>query len=106
MKEIVFMGSSLDDLRAFPLEARQRAGYQLHRIQNDLPPDDWRPMRSVGPGAREFRITLRGAFRVIYVMAHADRLFVLNAFEKKSRKTPTAEIEKARRRLRNINNVR
>jgi phage-related protein len=43
-KPIEFRGSSLDDLRTFPLTAGREAGYQLDRVQNGYEPDDWKPM--------------------------------------------------------------
>jgi len=55
-KPVVFVGSSLQDLRAFPLAARREAGHQLDRIQNGLAPGDFKPMPSVGSGALEIRI--------------------------------------------------
>jgi phage-related protein len=44
VKDVEFVGSSDDDLRDFPLVARQRAGYQLHLVQNGQNPSDWKPM--------------------------------------------------------------
>ena len=102
MKIIRFVGASLSDLRDFPKAARQRAGYQLHRAQNGLEPDDWKPMRTVGPGVREIRITAGGAFRVIYLAAIGDAVYVLHAFEKKSRKTAKADMAVARRRYKDL----
>ena len=55
-KPICFVGSSLDDLRAFPQSARRAAGYQLDRVQLGLEPDDWKPMKGVGGGVSEIRI--------------------------------------------------
>jgi phage-related protein len=49
-KPFEFVDSSLGDLRAFPLVARRRAGYELARVQLGLDPDDWKPMPSIGPG--------------------------------------------------------
>jgi phage-related protein len=63
-----FRGSSLDDLRAFPLEARREAGHQIDQVQNGQDPDDWKPMNTVGQGLKEIRIRdATGAFRVIYI---------------------------------------
>ena len=67
-KEIRWVGSSYDDLLAFPEEPRRQAGFQLEKIQASLDPDDWKPMNAVGPGVREIRIRdATGAFRVLYV---------------------------------------
>jgi phage-related protein len=50
MKPLNFVGSSLDDLRNFPDEARRAAGFELRAVQNGVDPSDWKPMRVVGPG--------------------------------------------------------
>ena len=101
MKPIAFLGTSLDDLRGFPTDARQQAGYQLYRVQRGIDPDDWRPMRSIGAGVREIRVRDRsGAFRIIYVATIADAIYVLHAFQKKTRQTARQEIELATSRLR------
>lgn len=62
-KEIEWLGSSKEDLRDFPPVARQRAGYQLEVLQDGDEPDDWKPMKTVGPGVQEIRIKCEdGAF--------------------------------------------
>jgi phage-related protein len=53
MKTIQFLGSSLDDLRNFPDEARRAAGFELRAVQAGLPPSDWKPMRLIGEGVNE-----------------------------------------------------
>ena len=60
MKPLKFIGSSLDDLRNFPHEARRDAGFQLHSVQNGLDPKDWKRMETVGAGAKEIRIHVQG----------------------------------------------
>jgi len=56
MKKISFLGDSLTRLRDFPDDARSESGHQLSEIQNGLDPDDWKPMKTIGPGGREIRI--------------------------------------------------
>jgi phage-related protein len=103
VKPIRFLGDSLDVLRKFPLEARQTAGYQLYRIERGLDPDDWRPMPSIGAGAREVRVrTATGSFRVMYVANFADAIYVLHAFQKKTRRTPKRDLDLAASRLREV----
>ena len=60
-------GASLDDLRAFPQDARQEAGHQLGRIQQGLLPTDWKPMTQLGPGVIELRFHTRVEHRVFYI---------------------------------------
>ena len=81
-------------------EARQRAGRQLARVQDGLEPDDWKPMPSVGIGAREIRVHARGEYRIIYVARFAESIYVLHAFQKKAQRTPQRDINVARARFR------
>lgn len=88
MKALKFLGSALDDLRAFPDQARREAGSQLDRVQQGLVPSDWKPMATVGKGVEEIRIRDdAGAFRVIYIARLADAVHVLHCFRKKTQKT-------------------
>ena len=105
-KDVVFIGSSLRDLRAFPDSARREAGYQLDRIQQGFDPTDWKPMIAVGTGVREIRINAEGAFRVIYVAKFDEAVYVLHAFEKKTRKTSRQAIDLAKRRYQALINAR
>jgi len=72
----------------------------LDRAQRGLDPDDWRPMPSIGAGAREIRVRERaGAFRVIYVATFADAVYVLHAFRKKTRQAAKRDVDLAASRL-------
>ena len=97
-KPVAWLGSALADIRAFPKDARQDAGFALDRIQQGLVPADWKPMADVGPGVKEIRIRSGGQFRVLYVAKFAEAVYVLHAFEKKTRKTAQRDIDIARRR--------
>lgn len=98
MKELRFVGTSLQDLSRFPDEARRAAGFELWQVQNGLDPSDWKPMSSIGVGVREIRIHLGGEWRVIYVAKFAQAIYVLHAFGKKTQRTPQADIELAAKR--------
>ena len=56
MKDIEFVGRSLEEIRDFPVDAKREAGYQLDRVHRGLEPTDWKPMTSIGQGVREIRI--------------------------------------------------
>ena len=102
VKELKFVGSSLDDLRNFPEEARRIAGFELRAVQNGLEPQDWKPMRSIGSGVKEMRIHVLGEWRIVYVAKLADAMYVLHAFQKKSQKTNRNDIELVRKRFKEI----
>jgi phage-related protein len=101
-KPLHWLGSSLDDLRAFPEAARRSAGFELRRLQQGLKPTDWKPMAAVGTGVEEIRIHATGAHRVLYVARFEEAVYVLHGFEKKTRRAPKREIEAARSRLREL----
>ena len=102
MKSLRFIGSSLDDLRNFPDEARRAAGFELRAVQNGLEPSDWKPMQVIGPGVKEIRIHVLGEWRIIYVAKVRDAVYVLHSFQKKTRKTSRHHIDLARQRYRQI----
>lgn len=102
MKPLRFVGSSLDDLRDFPAEARRQVGFELYAVQRGLEPSDWRPMPEVGPGVREIRVHVLGEWRVLYVARIAEAIYVLHAFRKKTQKTRREDVELAQQRYRQI----
>ena len=58
-------------------------------------------MPSIGAGVREIRVRERaGAFRVIYVASFANAVYVLHAFQKKTRQTARRDLDLAASRLR------
>jgi phage-related protein len=102
VKDVRFCGCSLDLIRGFPKEAKRDAGYQMHRVQHGLEPTDWKPMPSIGSGVREIRIMHEGQYRVIYVTKFKDAIYVLHAFQKKTRKTRKQDIDAAKQVLRQL----
>jgi phage-related protein len=57
---------------------------------------------SVGAGVREIRIQVGTAHRVFYVARFAEGVYVLHAFEKRTRKTAKGDIELARERYKDL----
>jgi phage-related protein len=102
MKDLEFIGSSQDDLKSFPAEARRDAGFQLHFVQMGQEPADWKPMTSVGSGVMEIRIHREGEWRIVYVAKFKNTVSVLHAFEKKTKKTRKADIDLARERYKEV----
>ncbi len=103
MKPVRFLGNSRRVLRAFPTSARQTAGYQLERIQMGMSAEDFKPMPSIGKGVEEIRIRDEsGAYRVVYTARLAEAVYVIHAFQKKTRATSQGDIEIARERFRQL----
>jgi phage-related protein len=102
LKPIVWMGDSLDVIRGFSMAGRQRAGFELGRVQAGQEPTDWKPMPTVGPGVREVRVHAENEYRVLYVASFRRCVYVLHAFAKKSGRTSKADLETGKNRLRHV----
>lgn len=102
MKPLFWAGSTLEDLRAFPDDARRLAGHELHLIQQGLEPDDWKAMVGLGPGVYELRIRTALEHRVFYVAKFAEGVYVLHAFQKKTQQTAQRDLELTRERYREV----
>ena len=65
-----------------------------------------KPMRGLGSGVFEIAMAFRGdAFRVVYSVQLADEVWVIHAFQKKSKqgiKTPKHEIDLVKDRLKTL----
>jgi phage-related protein len=98
-KPIDWRGSSLDDLRSFPDDAKSAAGFQLRKLQEGEEPDKYKPMPQVGLGAYEIIVdTASGWFRVVYVAKFAEAIYVLHSFQKNTNRTSKHDLDLAKRR--------
>ena len=69
-------------------------------MQRDEQPDDFKPVSAVGRGVEEIRVADEsGAYRVVYVARHAEAVYVLHAFQKKTQATSKRDIDTARKRF-------
>jgi len=103
MKPTRFLVTARRDLAAFPESARRQVGYDLFMVQVGREPADFKPLPTVGAGAYEIRTRdAAGAFRVVYVAKFEEAVYVLHAFQKKTRKTSQEDIDLARKRYRLI----
>jgi phage-related protein len=105
-KPLYWLGSSLEDVRAFPKEARRAAGHQLDLVQHGLEARDWKPMPTVGAGVCEIRVHAGNEYRVFYIAKLAEGVYVLHAFEKRTRQTRQVDIDLARKRLGDLRRLR
>ena len=84
------------------MDARRLAGHFLHLVQQGLEPPDWKQMASVGRGVYEIRIHTHVEHRVFYLVKFSEGIYVLHAFQKKTRTTSASDIDLARRRLKQL----
>jgi phage-related protein len=99
-----FIGTSRDDLSEFPTEVKYCIGFALRTAQNGGKHPDAKPLKGFkGAGVLEIVSDFDGnTFRAVYTVKIKGVIYVLHAFQKKSKKgiaTPKAELEKIKRRL-------
>lgn len=103
-KPVEWMGTSLRDLRRFPKGVRTVFGQALFDAQTGLKHPAAKPLKGFG-GAGVLEVVedeSGNTYRAVYTVKFAGIVYVLHAFQKKSKsgiKTPSEEIEKVRRRL-------
>ena len=105
-KNLIWVGSSREDLRDLPEAARRQMGFDLREVQLGGLPDDWKPMATVGPGVIEIRVRAGGAFRLMYIAKFTEAVYVLHVFQKKSQKTSLLDLAVARARLAAVRRAR
>jgi phage-related protein len=101
LKPLIWVGSSRKD---FPDPVKDGMGYALYVAQLGGKHDDAKPLKGFGgAGVVEIVSAFHGdAFRTMYTVQLAGAVYVLHAFQKKSktgRATPQSEMELVRQRL-------
>lgn len=103
LKPVRWVGSSNADLKRFPDPVRRRIGFAIHQAQAGLRHRDAKPLKGFGPGVLEIAARHAGdTFRAVYAVRFEAAVYVLHAFQKKSRRgarTPKPEIDLVARRL-------
>jgi phage-related protein len=104
MKPTHFIGSSLADLKTFPLDVLKDVGFALHQAENGEKSHHATPLVGFnGAGVLEIVSNSDGnTYRAVYTVRLSEAVFVLHCFQKKSKAgiaTPAKEIELVRKRL-------
>jgi phage-related protein len=100
-----FIASSRDDLSALPLQVKRTFGFAIRAAQRGGTHPDAKPLKGFGSaGVVEIVESFQGdAYRAIYTVKFAGMIYVLHAFQKKSkrgRKTDKKDVDLIRSRLR------
>ena len=106
MKIIRWLGNSLETVKSYTSDTREKVGRELRRVQAGVQPTDWKPMASIGLGVQEIRIHGDGEYRVIYIAKFAEAVYVLHSFQKKTQTTAPRDIALATKRYRALANER
>lgn len=101
-KELVWVGSSLDDLLSLPPTVRRNIGFALSGVQQGEFPHNAKPLKGLA-GVQEIRVNFgKDAYRAVYAINLGEKIYVLHVFQKKSKKgseTPKQDMEMIRTRL-------
>ena len=110
LKPVIWVGTSLRDLREFPATVQDLMGYALYVAQRGGKHQDAKVLSGFGgSGVLEVIKDYRGdTFRAVYALKYAGTVYVLHAFQKKSksgRQTPRRDIELIKQRLREAEQI-
>lgn len=94
---VVWLGDSKRNVREFPDGARKLLGDELQLIQFGGMPKDAKPFKGIGRGVVEIAVRYASdAYRVVLALQTGNRIYVLHAFQKKSKRgiaTPKRDVD-------------
>jgi|SRR5580700_8252317 phage-related protein len=102
VRPVVWLGNSRSNLRKFPKPVRVDMGSALFAAQCGEKAKHAKPFKAVGGGVMEIVDRHnKGAYRLVYAVQIGECLYVLHAFQKKSKSgiaTPQSDVALIRRR--------
>ena len=97
LRPVVWLGNAKKNIQAFPKEAQKLVGDELRLIQSGAMPADTKPFVGVGSGVLEIAVRhAKNAYRVVVAVQIGDKIYILHAFQKKSRsgiRTPLKDVD-------------
>ena len=106
-KDIIWVGDSKDSLRSFPEDVKDVMGFALRQAQQGGKHPAAKPLKGFkGAGVLEIVEDHDGdTYRAVYTVRFKGRVYVLHAFQKKSKKgiqTPQPVIDLIKDRLKRV----
>ncbi len=102
LQPLVWMGDSRRNIQGFPEGAQKLMGDELQLIQFGGMPRDAKLFKGAGSGIIEIALRYeRNAYRSVVAVQLGERIYVLHAFQKKSKKgiaTPKKDVEMIKQR--------
>ena len=103
-RPVIWVGSSRRDLRGFPREVRREIGQALYAAQQGETDPAAKPLKGFGGGSVLEVVADQegGTWRTVYTVRYREAIYVLHAFQKKSKRgiaTPKKDLDLIRRRL-------
>ncbi len=108
LRPIIWIGSSLKDLKNFPEDVQDEIGYILYLVQSGEHHHNIKSLKGFS-GVMEIRSDYdKDTYRAIYATKLGEEIYVLHTFKKKSKKgikTPKEEIEVIRQRFKKAQDI-
>lgn len=105
-RPVSWIRAALKEFECFPEDVRSICLTALTIAADGGKADIAKPMRGMGAGVFEIALPFRGdGFRVVYAVQLAEEIWVVHAFQKKSKrgiKTPKHEIDLIKDRLKRL----
>ncbi len=96
-RPLVWLGDSKKNIQSFPKGAQKLLGNELQLVQFGGMPKDAKPLKGIGSGVIELALRYASdAYRVVTALQLGARIYVLHAFQKKSKKgseTPKRDVD-------------
>ena len=104
VRSVIWLGDSRKRVKDFPPEVRRSLGSALYDAQTGDKAPSAKPFQGIGSGVFEIALRFKtDAYRAVYAVQIGEQVYVLHAFQKKSKsgiKTPPQDIEIIKRRYR------
>ncbi|MCL4229319.1 type II toxin-antitoxin system RelE/ParE family toxin [Candidatus Dependentiae bacterium] len=109
-KELIWVGSSKNDLKDCPEDIKDEMGYALRKVQQGEQPNNAKVLKGFGSAGVLEIISCdeSGTYRTVYTVKMAEVVFVLHIFQKKSKqgiKTPKKEMDLVESRLKQAQQI-
>lgn len=105
-RPVSWIKAARKDFEKFPRTAKQQVWEALTIAAEGRKSDNAKPMKGLGPGVFEIALPYRSnAYRVVYALHIGEDIWVIHAFQKKSKtgiKTPKQEIDLIEQRIKTL----
>ena len=106
MKKLTWLADSRSNVKSFPAGVQDDIGYALYAAQLGEMSTKAKPLQGLGGGVMEIAANDEsGTYRAVYTVSIGDAIYVIHAFQKKSKAgiaTPKSEIELVRQRIKQL----
>ncbi len=110
MKKVIWLGTSRKDMKEFPEDVQYGMGHALLQVQKGERPTHAKTLSGFGSASivEIKERSLSGTYRTVYTIEKPEYVFVLHAFQKKSKSgiaTPPKDIETIKRRIKEVDDA-